>query len=89
MEIPRLGVKSELQLPAYARATAVQDPSHVCNLHHSSQQCRILSPLSKDRDCTRNPMVPSQIRFHCTMTGTPSYIYLDPSVKLNQVRLGS
>ena len=39
MHVPRLGVKSELQLPAYA--TAVQDPSHVCNLHNSSQQSRI------------------------------------------------
>ena len=36
MEVPRLGVKSELQLPAYAIATATQDPSRVCNLYHSS-----------------------------------------------------
>ena len=41
MEISRQGVKLELQLLAYATATAVQE-SHVCNLHHSSQQCRIL-----------------------------------------------
>ena len=34
-EVPRLGVKSELQLLAYATATATWDPSHVCN-HHSS-----------------------------------------------------
>ena len=34
----------------------------VCNLHHSSRQCRILNPLSKARDRTRNPMVPSWIR---------------------------
>ena len=26
MELPRLGVKSELQLPAYGTATATQDP---------------------------------------------------------------
>ena len=32
MEAPRLGVKWDLQLPAYATATAVPDPSHVCNL---------------------------------------------------------
>ena len=36
MEVPRLGVQSELQLPAYARAMTTPDPSHVCNLHHSS-----------------------------------------------------
>ena len=32
MEVPRLGVESELQLPAYATATATQNPSHVCDL---------------------------------------------------------
>ena len=50
MEVPRLGVESELQLPAYTTAIATPDPSHVCDLHHSSQQCRILNPLSKARD---------------------------------------
>ena len=45
MEVRRLGVQSELQVPAYARATATPDPSHVCNPHHSSQQCWILNPL--------------------------------------------
>ena len=29
MEIPRLGVKLELQLPAYTIAIAMTDPSHV------------------------------------------------------------
>ena len=69
MEVPRLGVQSELQLPAYA--TATQDPSHICNLHHSSRQCRILNPLSKARDLTCNLMVPNWIRFCCAMMGTP------------------
>ena len=40
---------SELQLPAYATATATWDPSRV-HPHHSSQQCRILNPLSEVRD---------------------------------------
>ena len=62
MEVPRLGVQSELQLPAYTRATATPDPSHVCDLYHSSWQCRILNPLSKGRDRTCNLMVPSRIR---------------------------
>uniref|UniRef100_A0A8D1LHD7 RING-type E3 ubiquitin transferase n=1 Tax=Sus scrofa TaxID=9823 RepID=A0A8D1LHD7_PIG len=31
-------------------ATATRDPNQVCNLHHSSRQCRILNPLSKARD---------------------------------------
>ena len=45
-EVPRLGVEWELHLPAYTTATATRDPSHVCNLHYSSQQRRILNPLS-------------------------------------------
>ena len=61
MEVPRLGVESELQPPAYARATATQDPSHVSDQHHSSQQHRILNPLSKARDRTRNLLVPGWI----------------------------
>ena len=48
--------------PAYATATAMQDPSHVCDLHHSSQQRQIMNPLSEARDQTNNLMVPSQIR---------------------------
>ena len=37
---------------AYATATvrATGNPSHVCNLHHSSWQCQILNPLSEARD---------------------------------------
>ena len=52
MEIPRLGVESELQLLAYTTATTMPDPSHICSLHHSSGQCRILNPLSEARDQT-------------------------------------
>ena len=59
MEIPRPRDELELQLPAYATATAVPDPSRVCNLHHSSQQHQILNLLSKARDQTRNLMGPS------------------------------
>ena len=32
------GVKSELQQPAYTTDTATPDPSHICDLHHSSCQ---------------------------------------------------
>ena len=45
MEIPRLGVELELQLPAYATDTATQDPSLVCDLHYSSRQHQIPDPL--------------------------------------------
>ena len=50
MDVPRLGVESKLQLPAYAMATATPDLSCICNLHHSSQQHRILDPLSRNRN---------------------------------------
>ena len=43
MEVPKLGVQLELQLLAYATATGTPDPSHVCDLYHSSQQYRILN----------------------------------------------
>ena len=71
MEISRLGVQLELQLPAYATATATQDLSRIFHLHHSSQLRQILNPLIKTRDGTHNLMVPSQICFHCATTGTP------------------
>ena len=50
MKAPRLGIKSELQVPASTTATA------------SSWHCRILNPLSKARGRTRSLMDPS--RFH-------------------------
>ena len=40
MKVPRLGVELELQLPAYTIAAATQDLSCVCDVNHSSQQCR-------------------------------------------------
>ena len=75
MEVPRLGVKSELLPPTYTRATATPDPSPICDLHHSSWQHQILNPLSETRDWTHNLMVPSWIRFSCTMIRTPCSPY--------------
>ena len=34
MDVPRLGVESELQLPACATATATMDLSWICDLSH-------------------------------------------------------
>ena len=47
MEVPRLGVESELQLLAYTTVTAMPDPSYACDLHHSSEQHQILNPPSE------------------------------------------
>ena len=61
MEVPKLGVQSELRLPANATATAMQDLSLAFNLHHSSWQRRVLNPLSKAKDQTRILMDPNQV----------------------------
>ena len=53
MEVPRLGVELELQLPAYVTAIATPDLSHICDLHHSSWQQWALNPLSEVEDRTR------------------------------------
>ena len=52
MEVPGLGVESNLQLQAYTTAIATPDPSCICNLHHSLRQHGILNPLSEARDWT-------------------------------------
>ena len=49
MEVPRLGVESELQLPAYATVTAMPDPSHIYDLCICSN-ARYLNPLRETRD---------------------------------------
>ena len=50
VEVPRLGVKQELQLPAYTTAIATENLSCFCKLHDSSWQCLIPNPLSEARD---------------------------------------
>ena len=45
-----LGVNSELQLPVYTTAMAMQDLRHICELHQSSRPHQILNPLSEARD---------------------------------------
>ena len=71
MEVPRLGVKLDLQLPAYTTAKAMGDPSLLSDLHRSSWQC--FNPLSEARDRTRIPMDTSQVHFHCATVGTPIF----------------
>ena len=45
----------------YATATATPDPSRICNLYHSSQQCWILNPLREARDRTHILMGTSRV----------------------------
>ena len=76
MDVPSLGVRSELQLPAYTTATATWDPSLVCKLHHTSQQRQIPDPLSGARDQTCLLMDTSRIHFCCATEGTPHFVSL-------------
>ena len=73
MEIPRLGIELNLQLLAYATATATPD--------HSSWQCWILNPLSEARDRNCVLMDASQIHFCCTMMRTPLTIFMKGGMK--------
>ena len=76
MEVFRLGVESQLQLLTYTTATAVQDLSHVCNLHHTSQQCQIPDTLSTEQGqgLNLNPHGYQQ-DFCWVTTGTPNTIF--------------
>ena len=69
VEIPRLGVESELQLPGYTTAIAMQDPSHIFNLYHSSWQCWLPDPMTEARNWTHILMDSSRICFHCPHKG--------------------
>ena len=72
-EVPRL---VKLQQPAYTTATAMRDPIHICSLHHSSQQCQILNPLSKARDRAHILVDTSRLCYHWATTGTLYMWYL-------------
>ena len=71
MEVPRLGVKSELYLLAYTTAIATWDPSLFCDIHHSSQQHQILNPLSGARNWTQVLWILVGFINHWAMMVTP------------------
>ena len=52
MEVPRPGTESELQLPTYPQPQKCQIWAMSMDLHHRSEQCQILNPLSGSRDRT-------------------------------------
>ena len=81
MEVPRLGVKSELQLPA--TATATQDPNF-CYLYHSWWQHQILNPLREAGDQTGILMI--RVGFVTTkgIKGTPQLGFFFLKVKRNK-----
>ena len=53
--------------------SAPQDPSRVCDLHHSSRQCWILNSLSETRDRTCVPVDTGWVLNPPNHTGTPKH----------------
>ena len=54
LEVLRLGVKSELQLPAYVTATAMPDPSLICDIH-TAQLMATPAPWPTEQGQGSNP----------------------------------
>ena len=71
MEVPRISIELELQLIADTTATVTRDLSHICDLHHGSQQHRIADPLSEARVRTRILMDTCRVCFRCGAMATP------------------
>ena len=59
---------------SYTTATAMQDPSPICDLYHSSRQRQILNPVSDTRDRTHVLLDTSRVHYRWATTGTPSLI---------------
>ena len=68
--------------------TAMLDPNHVCNLHHSSQQRQILNPLSEARDQTRVLKDTSQVRSPLSHDGNSwnSFLLINVYKRVNVYR---
>ena len=61
----------DVHLLGCVTGTAMQDPSDVCDLYHSSRQRQISNPLNEARDRTRILMNMSQVHIHWATMGTP------------------
>ena len=55
MEVPRLGVESELKLLGYTIAAVRWDPSRIFDVHFSSWQRQIFNPLSRGQGLNPHP----------------------------------
>ena len=71
MEFPRLRGWIGAAAISLCHSTATQDLSHVCDLHHSSQQCQMLNTLRKARARTLILMDTSWVCHHWATTRTP------------------
>ena len=54
MEVPKFQARGQIRAAAevYITALAMLDLSSICDLHHHSWQCQILSPLREAKDLT-------------------------------------
>ena len=89
MEVPRLGVKSELHLQAYTMAIGAQDSSCTCNVCCSSWQRWILNSLRKARYRTHILIDTMSVRFLTwwATTGTPIHLIAGSSYHLTKLSL--
>ena len=62
---------------AYTTATATQDLSRMCNLHHSSRQGQILDLLCEAKDRTCILIDTSQIHFSYATKGMPGFFFFN------------
>ena len=73
IEVPGLGVESELQVLGYTTATATSDLSHTYILCGNLRQHQILNPLSEARDGTYVLTALCRVLTHWATTGTPRF----------------
>ena len=59
----------------YTRSIAMLDPSCICDLHRSSQQCWIFNSLRKARDQTHFLTDTSRVCYHWATMDTPSFLF--------------
>ena len=85
VEVPRLGGESELQLPAYATATATAtwDLSHICDLCLRSWKHQIINPLSVARDWTLILIDTSRTLLSHIGNSLPRPLFIRPPILLD------
>ena len=67
-------------------STATRDLSHIWDLHHRSQQCQILNPLSEAMDWTCMLMDTSQVCYCWATTWTPFFFFFLPMSLLSSLK---
>ena len=73
MDVPRLGVKPQLQLPGYATATATAtpNPSRICDIHPTHHNAGSLNHWARPRIEPASPWILVRFLTHGATTGTP------------------